>query len=126
MIRAMAAGGVVFRRREGEIEVLVIKDRYERLAFPKGYQEKGETMEQTALRETGEETNLEKLKIIREIGKSNFWFTRDGERIYKTVRYYLIESEDPLAEPRPQWEIKECFWLPLAELPKLQLSLIHI
>ena len=120
MKRAISAGGVVFRKKGKDIDVLLIRDSYGKIAFPKGHVERGETQEQAALRETAEEVNLEKLKVIRKIGSNSFWFTQDGERIYKTVHYFLIESEDAAAEPSPQWEIDKCFWVRLEEFPKME------
>jgi diadenosine hexaphosphate hydrolase (ATP-forming) len=49
-----AAGAIVFR---GE-EVLLVRDRYGRLTFPKGHVEPGEGLEATALRELAEETGV--------------------------------------------------------------------
>ncbi|MBU0649230.1 NUDIX domain-containing protein [Patescibacteria group bacterium] len=121
MQRVISAGGVVFRRKGKDIQVLMIKDSYGKNAFPKGHVERGETVEQTALRETAEEVNLEKLKVVRKIGTNNFWFTQGGERIHKTVHYFLMESEDAAAEPSPQWEIDKCFWVRLEEFPKIEI-----
>jgi len=120
MRQEVSAGGIVYRERNGEIDVLVIKDSYGNLAFPKGHVEKGETIEQAALRETAEEVNLEDLKLIKKIGTTKFWFTFEGERIHKTLHLFLIKSEDPKREPSPQWEIKGCEWVKLNDLTKLK------
>ena len=63
MIEATSCGGVVIFR--GKILVLYknYKNRYEGWVLPKGTVEKGETYEETALREVKEETGVE-AKIV--------------------------------------------------------------
>ena len=49
---AVSAGGIVFRRAEEGIEIVLVGRTPERLwALPKGTPNAGETLEQTALRE---------------------------------------------------------------------------
>lgn len=112
----MSAGGIVFRNKDGKIQVLLISDSYGNYAFPKGHVERGETVEQAALRETAEEVNLEKLKLIKKIGTTKFWFTQDGEKIHKTLHLFLIQSLDETAEPSPQYEIQGCEWVDIEKL----------
>lgn len=50
-MKEISAGGVVYRRTGERIELLIIEDRYMKISLPKGKQEAGETMEETALRE---------------------------------------------------------------------------
>lgn len=120
MRKEVSAGGIVFRVKDEGIEVLIIHDSYGKIAFPKGHQEKGETLEETALRETQEETNLENLKLITKIGTTKFWFTFGGERIHKTLHLYLFKLTDVSEEPSPQWEIQDCQWVKIGELGKLK------
>ena len=73
MIEATSCGGVVIFR--GKILVLYknYKNRYEGWVLPKGTVEKGETYEETALREVKEETGVE-AKIVDYIGRSQYTF----------------------------------------------------
>ena len=89
---AVSAGGIVFRRAEEGIEIILVGRTAERLwAFPKGTPDVGETLEETALREVREETGLE-VRIVDTVGQVEYWYTaRDGGRIQKTVHYYLME-----------------------------------
>ena len=89
---AVSAGGVVFRRVEEGIEIVLVGRTSERLwALPKGTPDAGETLEETALREVREETGLH-VRIVDTVGQVEYWYTAaDGVRIDKTVHYYLME-----------------------------------
>ena len=63
-VREYTAGGVVFRIKNGALEFLLLQDVKGRWSIPKGHVESGETLEQTAVREIGEETGLMGIKII--------------------------------------------------------------
>jgi 8-oxo-dGTP diphosphatase len=55
----LAAGGVVCRRRDGELEVALIhRPKYDDWSLPKGKLDPGEDFEEAALREVEEETGL--------------------------------------------------------------------
>ena len=58
--------------------------------LPKGTPDPGETIEQTALREVGEETGLE-VRIVGPLPSIEYAFVQDGTRIQKTVHYFLME-----------------------------------
>jgi 8-oxo-dGTP pyrophosphatase MutT (NUDIX family) len=59
--------------------------------LPKGTPDPGETIEETALREVGEETGLE-VRIVEPLSAIEYDFVQDGTRIHKTVHYYLMEA----------------------------------
>ena len=61
--------------------------------FPKGTQEPGETLVQTALREVVEETGLE-VQIKDRLGFIRYWFLGDGIRYHKTVHFYLMVARE--------------------------------
>ena len=58
--------------------------------LPKGTPDAGETIEETALREVGEETGL-KVRIVAPLPSIEYAFVQDGTRIQKTVHYFLME-----------------------------------
>lgn len=58
--------------------------------LPKGTPDSGETVEETALREVGEETGLE-VRIVAPLPSIEYDFVQDGTRIHKTVHYFLME-----------------------------------
>lgn len=92
-VREYTAGGMVFRRAAaGKIDILMIQDRKGRWTIPKGHVEEGETFEQTAVREIGEETGLTKLVIRDKLDKIFFFYRREGLLIYMTTHIFLIEA----------------------------------
>jgi 8-oxo-dGTP pyrophosphatase MutT (NUDIX family) len=98
-----AAGGVVVR--DGRV-LLVHRARYDDWSLPKGKLEAGETWEQAAVREVGEETGVH-ATVARELGSTHY--DVDGEP--KEVRWFLMETPD---EPRAQTEVDEVRWVPVA------------
>jgi glycerate kinase len=96
----LAAGGVVVRESGGELEVLLIEDRWGMIAPPKGHPDPGESPEEAATREVFEETGV-KAAIEGDLGDVKYrFFGQDGEVVKKTVRYFLMS---PLGgEIKPQ------------------------
>ncbi|HEX7172070.1 MAG TPA: NUDIX hydrolase [Candidatus Limnocylindria bacterium] len=88
--RATSAGGVVYRTDDGRIQVLLVHRRSPRLwALPKGTPDAGETIEETALRETREETGME-VAIERQLRSIRYFFVRGTTRFHKTVHFFLM------------------------------------
>jgi 8-oxo-dGTP pyrophosphatase MutT (NUDIX family) len=90
--QAVSAGGVVYRRGERGIEIVLCGRTPEGLwALPKGTPERGEELHATALREVSEETGLG-VDIERELGTIQYTFARpaQGVRFEKTVHHYLM------------------------------------
>jgi 8-oxo-dGTP pyrophosphatase MutT (NUDIX family) len=91
---ATSAGGIVVRF-EGNVPYLVVGSRRRdrdivTWTLPKGTPNPGETREQTALREVGEETGLE-VRITGPLDSIDYTFVQRGLRIHKTVHYFLME-----------------------------------
>src|SRR3989344_5984488 len=117
MHREISAGGIVWNSKTNKI--LLIKDSYGRWALPKGFIEKGETSEQAAVREVQEETGLKNLKILEKLGEIKYYYQLKGEKIFKIVIFFLMETED--IELKHEWEVKEAQWLePQEALEKLE------
>jgi len=91
---ATSAGGIVIRFSGGVPELVVGKRRRDRdgvtWTLPKGTPNRGETTEETALREVAEETGLD-VRIVRRFDSIEYWFVQGGTRIHKTVHYFLME-----------------------------------
>lgn len=92
MKKEISAGGVVYRQIGDVIQIMLIVDRYRKLAFAKGRMETGETIEQAALREIKEETNIDG-KIIQPLTINYYQFehTEYGQ-VEKETHYYLVEA----------------------------------
>jgi 8-oxo-dGTP pyrophosphatase MutT (NUDIX family) len=113
-----SAGGVVFRRSGDQAFFLLIRDPYENWGLPKGHLEAGETPEQAALREVGEETGIERLELRSPLGTID-WFFREGpDLIHKYCHFFLMETDDEATRPQVDEGISECLWLPLPEALK--------
>ena len=99
MIEATSCGGVVIFR--GKILVLYknYKNRYEGWVLPKGTVEKGETYEETALREVKEETGVE-AKIVDYIGRSQYTFNVREGVVSKEVHWYLMLADSYYSKPQ--------------------------
>ena len=63
-IKEISSGGVIYKKKDDGYYFCLILDAYNKWTFPKGHVEKGESLEETALRELEEETGLNKLSII--------------------------------------------------------------
>jgi bis(5'-nucleosidyl)-tetraphosphatase len=111
-IRVYSAGGVVFRlvplsssgpaepcneRPDGLtggsiVEVaLVGRSHLGIWTLPKGTPQKGETIEQVAVREVQEETGLQ-VRLITYVGSISYAFVREQVRYHKQVRHFLFEA----------------------------------
>jgi 8-oxo-dGTP pyrophosphatase MutT (NUDIX family) len=90
-------------------------------ALPKGQIDPGETGEQTALREIGEETGATG-RSLGKLGDVRYWFNWEGERVFKVVSFFLVRYESGKLGEIPaafRHEVEEVRWLPLAEAPRL-------
>jgi len=91
-VREFTAGGVVCRRVGDRTEILMIQDRLGRWTIPKGHVEPGESIEQTAVREVGEETGLTNLKLGEKLDKLHFFYRKEGKLIFMTTHVFLMEA----------------------------------
>jgi 8-oxo-dGTP pyrophosphatase MutT (NUDIX family) len=112
--RATSAGGVVHRSIEGAHEIVILHRRVPVLwALPKGTPDSGETLEETALRETREETGLE-VEIEAPIGSIRYFFVRGSTRFHKTVHFFLMRPIGGALELHDR-EFDEVRWAPVGE-----------
>lgn len=118
-----SAGAVIFyeNKKTGMIEYLLL--RYPKVSrgektripnhwdFPKGHIEQGESEIETVTREVAEETGILSLTIIpgfRE--KIQYFFVRDGKRVFKEVAFYLAQSRTK--KITLSFEHLDFIWLP--------------
>ncbi len=84
--------------------------------LPKGALTAGESSEDAALREVREETGY-RCEVVRELEAVTYWFQREGERIRKTVRWFLMHPIEKVGEH--DHEVDEVRWVALADADQL-------
>lgn len=114
-----SAGGVVVRKEDEGVRVLLIRDPYRKWGLPKGHLEQGEGTREAALREVHEETGLDDLELGADLGEIDWTFRKGGTPIHKYCRFYLMESAEGEARPEVSEGISECRWLPVEEALRL-------
>jgi 8-oxo-dGTP diphosphatase len=116
--REISAGGLVYKKEDGQIFVLLImpsgqtanKDKV--WTLPKGHLDKDKA-EDAAVREVREEAGVE-AKIVENLGSYKYTFVWEGENIFKIVTYYLMEYVS--GNPKDHdWEVEESKWFELEE-----------
>jgi bis(5'-nucleosidyl)-tetraphosphatase len=127
MPKEISAGAVVFRKEDSKIYYLLLHYKSGHWDFPKGHIEKGEREEETAKRETEEETGIKDAKIIdgfREWVKYFFRRTyhlkkeekKKAPWVFKIVTFYLLETKTK--EVKISFEHTGFKWLPYEEALK--------
>lgn len=120
---AVSSGGVVVRpAQDGSGWETLLASRRTRAGqlvwgLAKGQIEEGETAEQAALREVEEETGIT-ARILEPLGEISYWFVWDGERVKKTVHFFLMEATGGDLAARDE-EMEEVRWFPLDDAPGL-------
>jgi 8-oxo-dGTP pyrophosphatase MutT (NUDIX family) len=123
MLREFSAGAVLVRRLRGRWWLAAIRPGGKRegtWALPKGNVGRGESPEETALREVTEETGLEGTSQGK-LGDIRYVYTRGGNRIFKVVSFYLVRYRRGRIDHVPahfRHEVAEARWLPLEEAPR--------
>ncbi len=94
MKREFSAGGVVYKKQDNTIFILVAQhSQHHGWVFPKGLigdNIKNESKEETALREVKEETGVDGT-ILKTLTPVTYWYQFKKERIKKTVYFYLMK-----------------------------------
>ncbi|MBI2229807.1 MAG: NUDIX hydrolase [Deltaproteobacteria bacterium] len=116
-VREVSAGGVIYRRRDDQVEVALIHTG-KRWGLPKGHVEAGERVEETAVREVREETGLLG-KLDRKLGQIAYTYRgkfRNGRpiRVAKRVTFFLLEYVEGEVHSH-DYEVEEARWFALDE-----------
>ena len=97
------AGGVVTHQER----VLVLRSaRYSDLRLPKGHIEDGESPEQAARREVGEESGYTDLEVIADLGEQTVEFDANDQHTIRHEHYYLMRLHSTRQEPRELADLK--------------------
>jgi len=118
---ATSAGGIVIRFEGPAAQFVAGRRKRERdgatWTLPKGTPIAGETLEETALREVGEETGL-KVRIVSPLDAIKYTFVQRGKRIHKTVHYFVMEPIGGSLDQHDR-EFEEVRWVSFDEAPVL-------
>ncbi|KMQ68680.1 NUDIX hydrolase [Chryseobacterium sp. FH2] len=103
-----AAGGIV---SNGIGEVLFIK-RLGKWDLPKGKMEKGESREESAIREIEEETGLKEVELVKFINTTyHIYVERNGEKILKCTHWFEMNfNGEDTSKPQIEEGITEVAW----------------
>lgn len=116
MKREFSAGGVVLRTYEGRREMAVVNPRRGVTALPKGHPDGDETLEQAAIREVREEAGLT-VDPVGKLGEVEYWYTLHGERVLKTVTFFLFEYRSGSTDDHDH-EVVSAGWLAIERAAK--------
>ena len=83
-----AGGGLVYNEN-GDVLFIYRNGKWD---LPKGGTEKGEDIEETAIREVEEETGVEALKITNRLQKTYHIFKRNGDYKLKITHWFEMQS----------------------------------
>lgn len=116
---ATSAGGIVVRHDDGRPQLVIGSRRRERdgrtWTLPKGTPKRGETTEETAIREVMEETGLQ-VRITGPLDSIAYTFVQSGARIHKTVHYFMMEPTGGDLDGHDH-EFDSVRWIDFAEAP---------
>ncbi|RUT79420.1 NUDIX domain-containing protein [Ancylomarina longa] len=103
-----AAGGKVFN---SDKQVLAIY-RLEKWDLPKGKVEKGESVEEAAVREVEEECGISDLKILKELNSTYHTYWMKGRFVLKRTYWYeMAYNGSEKLVPQTEEDIQEVKWL---------------
>ena len=98
---ATSAGAIILREIEGELKIALAQHQRtdKTWVLPKGHVEEGESIEEAALREIHEETGLDNVQLIIQLGTvMRESIKRNGDLEQKTIHFFLayaLENKQP-------------------------------
>lgn len=118
VVREYSAGGLIFNE-DGEVAIIARHSRSGHLEWclPKGHIEKGETPEETAVREVHEETGI-KGTVTGSIATIDYWFTGENQRVHKLVHHFVLRQTSGYLTVAgdPNHEAEDAAWVPFHQL----------
>ncbi|MEM6783636.1 MAG: NUDIX hydrolase [Bacteroidota bacterium] len=109
-----AAGGLVVRDHDGTPEVLLIHRRGV-WDLPKGKQDDGETVTETALREVREEVGIGTLRMLGEADTTMHGYAEKGRYRVKTTYWYWMATPQTAFVPEEREGIEQVAYVPWDE-----------
>lgn len=110
IVREATAGAMVYRiTKAGDLQVVLFQDARERWSVPKGHIEEGETAQETAVREIGEEVGLHGVEPICWLGKVHFRYRRDNVLVLMSTQIYLFRAPKEDNIVKEEW-MRDARW----------------
>ena len=110
-----AGGGLVYNKK-GEVLFIFRGGKWD---LPKGGTEKGEDIEETAMREVEEETGVNKLIITKKLQKTYHIFKRNGIYKLKITHWFEMTSDfDGIPVGQLDEGIEKAVWLCPSQMPE--------
>ena len=122
--REFSAGVVLVRRMQGRTWFAAVRPQGKPegvWALPKGLVGRGESPQETAVREGFEETGVDG-RLVTKLGDIRYVYTWQGERVFKVVSFFLARAgrgRIGALPPGMEIEVAEARWLPLADASRL-------
>ncbi|RSX52158.1 NTP pyrophosphohydrolase [Bifidobacterium goeldii] len=118
VVREYSAGGLVFDE-QGRVAIIARHSRNGHLEWclPKGHIEKGETPQQTAVREVHEETGILG-EVVESIATIDYWFTGTSQRVHKLVHHFALRQigGELTVDGDPDHEAEDAIWVNFDDL----------
>ena len=118
VVREYSAGGLIFDD-QNRVAIIARHSRSGHLEWclPKGHIERGETPQQTAVREVHEETGILG-EVIDSIATIDYWFTGSTQRVHKLVHHYALRQigGSLSVEGDPDHEAEDAIWVRFDDL----------
>ena len=110
MIEERSAGAVLFNETDSGKIFLLLNYPSGHWDFVKGNIEKGETLQQTVIREIREETGITEVEFIEGFeDKIEYHYQRDGDLVHKEVVFFLAKTRT--ADVKISYEHLGFVWL---------------
>jgi 8-oxo-dGTP pyrophosphatase MutT (NUDIX family) len=115
--KVIQAGGGLVENQDEEVLCIFRREKWD---LPKGKLDKGETLEECAIREVKEETGLNKLQLKKSLLTTYHSYDENGKHCLKETYWYLMKSpgEQELI-PQAEEQITEIKWAGKKDLSKI-------
>ena len=110
-----AAGGIV----HNELKQLLFIYRHDKWDLPKGKIEKGETIQNAAIREVKEECGFRNLDLGRQVSTTYHIYEEKGRQVLKISYWFRMFSRDQDLKPQLEEGITEVQWTDEAKMAKI-------
>jgi 8-oxo-dGTP pyrophosphatase MutT (NUDIX family) len=114
-ILVLAAGGLVVNEKK-EILLIFRRGKWD---MPKGKLDKGEKLEDCAIREVEEETGLKKVKLVSPLTITYHTYHEGTKFILKESHWYTMKvNDEQILTPQTEEDILEIRWVDVSDLDR--------